>query len=199
MHILARKKMLLLVTLSAARCAPADFLNSSQIRAFFTILPVEACCDYERHPPNTISLQLPMYAAFAAFSSFFSGSLRPEVPSRYRPLQAADSIRLVCLSTIEGRVHGTLKEVRLSDNPEYRALSYVWSAAYDGVNGETPDATRAFVLDGQEIQVTSNLADFFDAIVQLKLPIRVFWIDAICINQTDNDEKSVQLRMMRRI
>ncbi|KAM7196581.1 Heterokaryon incompatibility protein (HET) domain containing protein [Rhypophila sp. PSN 637] len=134
------------------------------------------------------------------FSSLFSAHRKQETPSRYeyKPLQAADSIRLVCLTTTNGKVHGTLKEARLFEKPEYRAVSYVWGAAFDGAGDGSP---RPFVLDdGQVIQVTANLADFLDVVVQKQPQTPMtFWIDAICINQADEEEKSVQVGIMRQI
>lgn len=70
--------------------------------------------------------------------------------------------------------------------PVYNALSYVWGDAND---------TRPIILDGHVFQVTKNL---FTALTQLhasQVRARI-WIDAICINQSDNDEKAVQVRLM---
>ncbi|KAH0565027.1 hypothetical protein GP486_001579 [Trichoglossum hirsutum] len=71
----------------------------------------------------------------------------------------------------------------------YEALSYVWG---------DQSITRPIVVDGQEIQVTANLEA---ALRHIRKPDRtvVIWVDAICINQGDNAEKSHQVSMMHDI
>ncbi|ERF68824.1 hypothetical protein EPUS_06268 [Endocarpon pusillum Z07020] len=72
--------------------------------------------------------------------------------------------------------------------PEYEALSYFW--------GEGRGCEIA--LNGRPFKVTSNL---FSALQQLRLEDRdrVLWIDAICINQDDYEERGHQVSLMRRI
>ncbi|KAL3959396.1 hypothetical protein ACCO45_007558 [Purpureocillium lilacinum] len=75
------------------------------------------------------------------------------------------------------------------DACEYEALSYCWGKQND----------HAIIqLGGEPFKVTKDLAA---ALEQLCLPdrIRTIWIDAICINQFDPEEKSVQVRMMGNI
>lgn len=79
------------------------------------------------------------------------------------------------------------------------ALSYVWGRV------ENP---RAVHINGMPFQVTSNL---YEALVQYRrrflnsetrpaeAGVGVIWIDAICINQKDNLEKSVQVPRMKEI
>lgn len=70
--------------------------------------------------------------------------------------------------------------VWFDETPEYEALSYVW--------GPTSPAER-MVLDGKEINITPNLAS---ALRQLRWPSskRLLWVDALCINQGDLEEKA---------
>jgi hypothetical protein len=72
---------------------------------------------------------------------------------------------------------------------EYEALSYVW--------GGRGDSCWIF-LNEVPFQVTPNL---YAALAQLRLVDceRVLWIDAICINQDDDDEKGHQVSLMRDI
>ncbi|KAK3324999.1 heterokaryon incompatibility protein-domain-containing protein [Apodospora peruviana] len=71
----------------------------------------------------------------------------------------------------------------------YETLSYAW--------GSTAK-TAPITLDGCEFPVTINL---FDALVQLRLQEqpRLLWIDAICINQQDGEERSALVQKMRDI
>ncbi|KAH8820561.1 heterokaryon incompatibility protein-domain-containing protein [Xylogone sp. PMI_703] len=83
----------------------------------------------------------------------------------------------------------TLKPVDLNAAPQYEALSYTWGDAY-------PPATIR--CNNVEVKVTQNLAE---ALNRIRDPeeSKVFWIDAICINQGDLDERSEQVSIMKRI
>ena len=76
--------------------------------------------------------------------------------------------------------------VTFASIPKYEALSYTWGAE---------DATETIELNGQRFKVRTNL---YDALHHLrhKTEERVIWVDAICINQKDNDERSCQVSIM---
>lgn len=82
-----------------------------------------------------------------------------------------------------------LRTVSLRDKPEYEALSYVWGGSSDN---------RQILLDGNELSVTNSL---FEALAHLRdvKKERILWVDALCINQKDDIEKSIQVMMMDRI
>ena len=71
----------------------------------------------------------------------------------------------------------------------FTALSYVWGDAKD---------TLPIMLNNKVVQVTKNLATALRHIEHHRSQrgIRVFWVDALCINQEDNSEKSHQVQMM---
>ncbi|KAF2025423.1 HET-domain-containing protein [Setomelanomma holmii] len=71
----------------------------------------------------------------------------------------------------------------------FNALSYVW--------GDVADPA-CISMDGASFWVTRNLFDALKCLRQ-RDEARTFWIDAICINQTDPDEKKSQIALMRRI
>ncbi|KAH8672724.1 heterokaryon incompatibility protein-domain-containing protein, partial [Tricladium varicosporioides] len=83
----------------------------------------------------------------------------------------------------------TLQHVYLADNSNYKALSYTWG---------NPSDTSYIKLNGQPFLVTINLAT---ALQHLRKEMEVveLWIDAICINQQDTDEKNVQVCRMKEI
>jgi len=85
-------------------------------------------------------------------------------------------------------IRGELHNLCLDDafNEPYEALSYVWG---------DPSITKPIVVDGQEIQVTTNLEA---ALRHIRKPdgTVIIWVDAVCINQDDNAEKSHQVSMM---
>jgi len=76
--------------------------------------------------------------------------------------------------------------VTFASIPKYEALSYTW--------GEE-DATRTIELNHRSFRVRKNL---YDALYHLRNneKERVIWVDAICINQNDNDERSCQVSIM---
>jgi hypothetical protein len=84
-----------------------------------------------------------------------------------------------------------LKTYQLNDAPDFNALSYVW--------GQSPEMHQVSCRSEQdshagEITVTSNL---FKALPFIKAASsRPIWIDAVCINQGSNDEKSKVVPIM---
>lgn len=110
-------------------------------------------------------------------------------PLRYEPLQHADEIRVLevhsALFSME-RIECTLKNVRLSTNPHFEALSYTWGEGH---------LVRTIKINGRPTAVRLNL---FHAMRRMRLVAcsRTLWIDALCINQEDLEEKSVQIPLM---
>ncbi|KAF4977315.1 hypothetical protein FZEAL_6138 [Fusarium zealandicum] len=80
-----------------------------------------------------------------------------------------------------------LNEASLDDKPIYTALSYVW--------GKEP-ATEDIQIDGYSFKIRPNVST---GLHRLRKMIGTFkiWIDAICINQNHDDERSAQVSMMR--
>ena len=77
-----------------------------------------------------------------------------------------------------------------SCGPSFEALSYVW--------GTRTDPAPTIRVDGQKIEVTNNLESALRGL-RYENQSRVLWVDALCINQGDNVERSYQVRMMRSI
>ncbi|KAI0424857.1 heterokaryon incompatibility protein-domain-containing protein [Xylaria sp. FL1042] len=92
------------------------------------------------------------------------------------PAQNDDSSPIVCEISVAAR----------SDNPDYEALSYAWD--------DRPPFT--IQVSGSEVKVTPRL---YNALRQLRLPDRPrnLWIDQLCIDQWNLDEKAQQVRLMR--
>jgi len=82
-----------------------------------------------------------------------------------------------------------LIHVSLDDKPDYAALSYTWG---------DPRDTKVITVGLDSVPVTKNL---YSALEHLRYDktVRVIWIDALCINQADNEEKSWQVHLMREI
>ncbi|KAJ1323673.1 HET domain-containing protein [Microdochium nivale] len=92
-----------------------------------------------------------------------------------------------------GRISTTLKcslqTISLNDKPKFVALSYVWGD--DSVK-------KKISVEGVAELVTRNLYDALCWYRDWKPDVSI-WADAICINQTDLDEKSHQIRLMSRV
>ncbi|CZR66859.1 uncharacterized protein PAC_16760 [Phialocephala subalpina] len=82
-----------------------------------------------------------------------------------------------------------LRTTSLDGAPIYQTLSYVWGDA---------SITKPILVDGSRFEVTANL---YAALKRLRCATtkRVIWIDALCINQRDNEEKTSQVMLMQRI
>jgi hypothetical protein len=78
----------------------------------------------------------------------------------------------------------------LHDHQRFEALSYTW--------GKSQDPQMSVAVDGIQLPVSQNL---FDALLHLRNnnKSRTLWIDAICINQTDVQEKTHQVQLMAKI
>ncbi|KAK1832042.1 heterokaryon incompatibility protein-domain-containing protein [Podospora conica] len=79
-----------------------------------------------------------------------------------------------------------LQETCLDDQPTFDALSYVWGDAKD---------TAVITVDECCFQATKNL---ISALRRLRSSVdtRTLWVDAICINQKDNRERTQQVQLM---
>lgn len=85
----------------------------------------------------------------------------------------------------------TIHRISLTSHPppKYEALSYTWG---------DPKATREIIVNGYLVNVTFNL---YSALYRLRQSeeMRVLWVDALCINQTDVDERGQQVGLMGKI
>ncbi len=109
----------------------------------------------------------------------------------YSRLAKEGNIRLLVLKRrwFSSRPSCELIEVDLDEAPPFEAISYHW--------GRKPPSIPINV-NGALILVTSAI----DELLWYRTSIftsHCFWIDAICINQTDSDEKGTQIPMMTRI
>ncbi|KAJ3535839.1 hypothetical protein NM208_g6969 [Fusarium decemcellulare] len=94
----------------------------------------------------------------------------------------------------------TLTTHHLADDakPQYHGLSYTWGPPRRDIPDYTEADCRKIILNGHAVNVVPNL---YEAIIQLDKshPETPVWIDALCINQTDLDERHAQVSSMDRI
>ncbi|KAK1671258.1 heterokaryon incompatibility protein-domain-containing protein [Colletotrichum godetiae] len=83
----------------------------------------------------------------------------------------------------------TCSTISLDSRPRYNALSYVWG---------NPDEKAQVIVNGVQVTVNRSLAEALSRIRRQQGPV-VIWADALCINQSDEDEKKYQIDLMHRI
>lgn len=83
-----------------------------------------------------------------------------------------------------------MKDFLMDKSPEYAAMSYAWGR-------ETQ--SRAFFCNGQNFAVSGHVLDALNHVMRDYLTRKWVWIDAICINQADDDEKAIQVAAMQSI
>lgn len=117
----------------------------------------------------------------------------------YEPLNdSGHEIRLLELQPGErdSIVQVNLELVSLDDNPIYEALSYTWG------NSTVTTPLHIIEKDNSEsrfvFEATSNLELALRHLRDPEKP-RILWVDAICINQGDDNERSSQVQQMGRI
>lgn len=99
-----------------------------------------------------------------------------------------DNLDSCCPST-------TLHTFSLDAAPEYYALSYHWGST---------SRPLPVTINGHHRKVTKNLSIALHQLYDLKVKVRLdrdayFWIDALCINQEDFEERNHQVTNMRTI
>jgi hypothetical protein len=108
----------------------------------------------------------------------------------YTRLEVAQSqIRLLLLHP--GAMHADIKcsliHCYLNDGPSFEALSYTWGSLID---------QRRIEINGKFLWVTTNLKSALRHL-RLKNQVRKLWVDAVCVNQADIQERNHQVQEMK--
>ena len=121
------------------------------------------------------------------------------LPFTHTPIQGR-TIRLLNLlpGQDEDPVECELFTADLDSKPSYEALSYVWGHPHEREEPAKWVQTKDINLNGELFAVQLNLFDCFQSI-RSKTSRRTLWIDAICIDQHDMEEKSSQIQLMGEI
>lgn len=131
---------------------------------------------------------------------------------QYLPLSSVTCIRLVQITRPPGtgQLRMALVEADLDDpdQPAYQCLSCTWGPSIPGQQ-TVPDAEAWFVNESPladdkfhqtKVAITPSLQEFLDEF-RRRNPDDVcyLWIDALCINQEDLNERAAQVQLMARI
>jgi hypothetical protein len=107
-----------------------------------------------------------------------------------QPLLTPRSIRVLAIEpgTFRQTIHCSLKLVQLDEagSLPYEALSYVWGP---------PTPAVPIVCNEIQMNVTPNLGAALQRLRYSDLT-RILWVNAICINQKDLDERAQQVSIM---
>ena len=113
---------------------------------------------------------------------------------QYSDLEQRRNIRLIRVLS-QGvdtpKIYVEFEIVSLDAIPHaYHAISYCW--------GDPAPVDKVWLTNGQFLHLTASAAYIMRQIVRSRTT-DYFWIDALCINQNDDREKSHQIRLMRDI
>src|SRR5271156_2724282 len=102
------------------------------------------------------------------------------------------TIRLVELQPgkTEDALRCSIHKTSLTDDPDYEAISYCW--------GPDHAVDKVICDDETYLPLNQSLTSALRHFRHDQEP-RLLWADAICINQSDADEKSRQVNMMREV
>ena len=96
----------------------------------------------------------------------------------------------------------TIQHYTLGTSPDYQALSYTWESPfkrdYLSRTYQEPKRAHSLWINDCVLKITENL---YSALRHLRHPQNTLtlWIDAVCIDQEHNEEKSWQIQQMRNI
>ncbi|KAF5989444.1 heterokaryon incompatibility protein het-6 [Fusarium bulbicola] len=120
---------------------------------------------------------------------------------KYDPLLLPGHIRLLKIisGTQNAVVSSHMSVVNLDDNPTYKCLSYTWGEPGGDETDETwSKPSQTIIIDGFEMHVRQNLYNALMALRQSGI-LGPIWIDALCINQNDIEERNSQVSQMAKI
>jgi hypothetical protein len=132
-------------------------------------------------PPSDLARRRSLTSTRRPVRGYTYQPLDRRVRRAIRVLRVQESLR-------DGLIACELEET--STESSYRALSYTWGSEKDG--------RETVLINGRPFEIRPNLLAFLRH-ARKELPGRALWVDAICINQEDNEEKSQQVGMMWKI
>lgn len=129
--------------------------------------------------------------------AYYDVKLKQCKPFVYSPLGTREIRVITLLPDADYKpIRCTLEHVSLDEEPEYEALSYTWGP--DEINA-------ALLINGKSVGVRRNLLcalyhfrqkiELPNPTIENPKPLKL-WIDALCIDQNNDSERSSQVRMM---
>lgn len=147
----------------------------------FSLLP-------NRNDPASIASLAGFYLRHVSLKMETAGDFVP--PFSHRPLPDYH-IRVVHILPSEQRSAPIECRIAVHSNqlerPEYEALSYAW--------GDPQDGEKTILVDGQPFAIRLNLWLFLEQLRRDR-SVRVVWVDAICIDQRNTEERNHHVKRM---
>ena len=111
----------------------------------------------------------------------------------YQPFASSHEIRIIDLHAgqFSDPIHCTISHVSLDALPHFEALSYTW--------GDIHSKTTMTCSPGHAPLSTTRSLDITLRYLRWPDSPRKLWVDAICINQEDTQERSQQVQLMGEI
>ncbi|KAI0142732.1 heterokaryon incompatibility protein-domain-containing protein [Xylariaceae sp. FL1272] len=111
------------------------------------------------------------------------------------PIKSRSEIRILELAPedYDDGIHCELLTKDLASKPKYKAISYTWADE----NGDSTKCRTIFV-SGEPFSVTRNCERVLKR-MRRRTTRRALWIDAVCIDQDNVDERGHQVRLMTQI
>jgi hypothetical protein len=116
---------------------------------------------------------------------------------KYKELSSGPSFRLFRIEKSQPSSNACedifsihLFEASFNHPPEFEAISYAW--------GQEP-ASSVVACNGKQLHVTPNVEAILSVLSAQRESVGVFWIDSICIDQSNVSEKNIQVPRMRSI
>lgn len=109
----------------------------------------------------------------------------------YSPLSSETSVRLIRLlpGTTDAPIQAEIIVSAIGDGTQFEALSYTW--------GDTRPTARIH-LDGTHLPLAANLESALTRLRYTNIS-RIIWIDALCIDQQNMQERQSQVLLMGQI
>ncbi|KAE9962865.1 hypothetical protein BLS_009928 [Venturia inaequalis] len=104
------------------------------------------------------------------------------------PSQQQIRLLKICAGN-QANIDCDIAHFNFAELPPYRAVSYTWGPA---------EHTTAIDLNGLPFHVRRNLWDFLH-VAEDKFPDTWLWVDALCIDQDNLEERNCQVRLMQYI
>jgi hypothetical protein len=154
--------------------------------------------DYEPLPTKTSFRLLNLSLNLARLAP------RAPIPSSTTQISPRRRRKLLTRSTPVSidNIYISMDTYDLETAPPFKALSYTWGPPYREVYEEDPELAPQFTAqikcDGKTIAVMQNLYDALAAIIETGFN-GLLWVDALCIDQEDLEERGSQICLMGRI
>lgn len=132
------------------------------------------------------SATLPTQTSESSLSEIYTSTLEK---GHFRLLYLSGSPRL------DSPIHGTLVDYRHDNCPEYETVSYTWG----GEEGDGRAYRPSYLGDFWDLLLLTRNCWSLLQYLRPKMGTRVVWVDAICINQYNLQERSAQVHLMLQI